>query len=196
MKQILLVAAFSAATVGTCSAQNFVDLAHAFDGGTGLKTDSYVGQSFTAGANANNITFNFYNGSDGPNAAGLGYLFSSAYTGTPDGLSTSDAGFLGLGKADFGKYYFDPSLTLQEGVKYFFYSNFNFAAGEIYGGYGAANGNLFYTTPADGVFMSGDGLYLNYQVDGLTVTPEPSAFLLLGSGLLGGVGMLRRKLVG
>lgn len=197
MKLLMLSAAVVTALPLTLQAQNFVDLAHAFYGNKDSTFD-YIGQSFVASATADQITFNFYNGSSAPIAQGTGYLFSQAYTGSPAALGSSAAGLLAEATADpdhfDGKYTFDPSFTLQQGVKYFFYEVSPAIGLDSSYGETLANSEGFFANSSTGDFASMPESF-NFQVDGITTTPEPSALLLLGSGLLGGVGMLGRRLV-
>jgi hypothetical protein len=152
------------------------------------------GQSFTpvAGGPFDTIVFNLYSSTGAPDAAGTGFLLSSAYSGTPGDLSSSTPGFLGSASASGGFYTFAPSLTLLSGTEYFFYENA--PLGSILG----ANiylGNSYYYSLDNSNYFSGAPNSINFTVTGnAIVTPEPSSLLLLGSGLLGLIGTARRKL--
>ncbi|HYL76386.1 MAG TPA: PEP-CTERM sorting domain-containing protein [Bryobacteraceae bacterium] len=94
-------------------------------GGGGLVGPEFVGQPFTtpSGGPWVNIKFNFYQDSGTVAAAkGTAYIFTSAYTGTPSGLSGSS--FLAAGPAIFGvSYNFAPSFMLQPNTQYFLYED-------------------------------------------------------------------------
>jgi hypothetical protein len=161
-------------------------------------TSSFVGydwgQSFTpvAGGPFDNIVFNLYSSTGAPDAAGTGFLLSSAYSGTPSALSSSTPGFLGSATASGGFYTFAPSLTLLSGTEYFFYENA--PLGSILG-VNLYAGNAYYYSLDNSAFFSGAPYSINFTVTGTaTVTPEPSSLLLLGSGMLGLIGTARRKL--
>lgn len=87
----------------------------------------YIGQSFTvvAPGPVNNVVFNFFRNAPPtiPQAAGIGYLFSAAYSGSPNGLAAATTNLLGTAVASASHYTFAPSLTLQPGVQYFFYAD-------------------------------------------------------------------------
>jgi hypothetical protein len=93
--QIVVAAAVFAASLSAHAS----DIAGA-SGGTATAGANYQGQSFTVTGSGlfDDITFNYYSASDTstPFAAGNGYLFAAPYTGTPGGLSSSDAGLLGM----------------------------------------------------------------------------------------------------
>jgi hypothetical protein len=152
------------------------------------------GQSFTpvAGGPFDNIVFNLYDSTGAPDAAGTGFLLSSAYSGTPSALSSSTPGFLGSATASGGFYAFAPSLTLLSGTEYFFYENA--PLGSILGN-NLFSGNSYFFSLDNSIYANGAPNSINFTVTGTaTVTPEPSSLLLLGSGMLGLVGTARRKL--
>lgn len=92
-------------------------------GGGSITGPAFFGQPFTtpSGGPWVNIKFNFFQDSGTVAAAnGTAYIFTSAYTGTPSGLSASS--FLAAGPAIFGvSYNFAPSFTLQPNTQYFLY---------------------------------------------------------------------------
>jgi hypothetical protein len=162
-------------------------------GGTGQAAQVYQGQSFTVAGSGtyDDITFNFYDLSGNPTAAGTGYLFSSSYSGTPNGLSTATANLLGTATSGGGEYTFAPALTLQAGATYYFYED---AAITLSGG---NPGPLtFYTySPTMVYFDNGTGAS-NFLVTGqqpTSVTPEPSSLALLLTGALSMAGAVRRR---
>ncbi len=152
------------------------------------------GQSFTpvAGGPFDNIVFNLYSSTGAPDAAGTGFLLSTAYAGTPSALSSSTLGFLGSATASGGFYAFAPSLTLLSGTEYFFYENA--PLGSILGN-NLFPGNSYYFSLDNSIYANGAPNSINFTVTGTaTVTPEPSSLLLLGPGMLGLIGTARRKL--
>lgn len=154
------------------------------------------GQSLTTpvGGPWGNIQFSWFNTSDGSRLAeGSLFLLSSAYTGTPSGLSPSTTGFIATGTVPgggVGSYYsFDSSVILQPNTQYFFYSNnrpggsgatgFN-GSGTYSGGirYGSGNGTDAFAA------RSGDYFFL---LEG-TQVPEATTTVSLGLALAGLVG--------
>jgi hypothetical protein len=168
---------------------------------TGTSTNAgaeFAGQSFTVvGAGSyDDITFNFFTfgQSPAPYAIGTGYLFSQAYTGTPAGLSSSDAGFLGSAAASGGMYDFNSSVVLQAGQQYFFYEDTLIPADTISGNVVYSGGSFYFTSSSSSDYNATTSA--NFLVTGqaFAATPEPSAFALLSTGILGLASVSRRRL--
>ncbi|MFN8608543.1 MAG: hypothetical protein U0931_13480 [Vulcanimicrobiota bacterium] len=87
----------------------------------------FWGQSFTvvSAGPVDHIVFNFFSdlAATVPQAAGTGYLFSAAYSGSPGGLAGTVTNLLGTAAAAGNHWTFNPSLTLQAGTQYFFYTD-------------------------------------------------------------------------
>jgi hypothetical protein len=159
--------------------------------------DFILGQSVTTpgGGPWNNITFNFYN-SSGAFATGNMYLLNQEYLGTPSALSSSTSGYLATGTATGGTaWVFDPSVTLQANIQYYFYmSSTNGTYIKISTDY--ADGNAYNATDTSSSYMYSVGSDVNFQLSG-----DPAPAPLPGAGLLsylvvgcGALTALRKKL--
>jgi PEP-CTERM motif len=152
-------------------------------------SSSFVGQSFTmpsSGGPWNDITFNFFSNvpATTPVAFGTAFLLDQVYLGTPSSLSSATPGFLAESTGITGGMYdFAAALTLDPGVTYFVYENAAISIHAITGGNSFAGGNAYAAFTAIDDFVP-QLVATNFAVSG-TVVPEPSALLMLVSGLLG-----------
>jgi PEP-CTERM motif-containing protein len=160
----------------------------------------YVGQSFSVFGSGSytNIVFNFFTPAGDPYALGTGYLFSTAYAGTPTGLSSA-AGYLGSAVSENSTYSFAPSVTLTAGNTYYFFEDSLVPQGSIAGG--PASSNLYYAAygPNElfGPGVSGTSNYLvmgSLVIESESPVPEPSTLVLLSSGTLATLVGLRRRI--
>jgi hypothetical protein len=165
---------------------------------TSLSNTYFYGQSFTAAAGGpfHDITFNFYDPSGLPSAVGVGFLLSQVYTGDPSSLNSSTPGFLGSANASGNLYSFADSLTLQGGTQYFFFENMKVPSITGVAPYGGGIG--YYSVDSSSNFLTSFS-NTNFTVTGDTgavppAAPEPSPFVLLGTGILGMARAARRKL--
>lgn len=96
-----------------------------------------------------------------------------------------------LGSGLFGYETFIPALSLDAGTQYFvsIANNFNQSAHWFWTSNGVGNGDGFSKLYADSSWAS-RGTDFDFQLTGV---PVPAAVWLFGSGLLGLVGMARRK---
>jgi hypothetical protein len=166
-----------------------------------ISAPNYLGEAFFVGGfgTFNDITFTFFTPTGADYAIGTGYLFSTPYTGTPTSLNSSDTGFLGSAAAAGGTYTFSPSLELTSGLLYYFYENGLAPAGVIGGAVpGPGDAEYLYSTGASTDFAAESVASADFLATGSpvsSVTPEPSSIVLLGSGILGIAGVVRRRFV-
>jgi hypothetical protein len=164
-------------------------------GATSSRFQFFWGQSFTTptGGPWSDVTFNFYDLTRTPYAAGTGYLFATAYSGTPANLGA--AGALAVsGVADGSVYRFGPSFRLRSGTQYFFYEDA--AMRLLGGGTGQIGGTSVFTQSGTGNFASAGGRNANFKVTGSVVAvPEPASWAMFVTGFasLGAISRRRRR---
>jgi hypothetical protein len=104
-------------------------------GSTG--TWNWAGQSvlIPSGGPFNNIGFNWYTLQGKATAFGALYVLKQEYLGTPGDLGPSTPGFLAKSESVANdQYVFAPSVTLESGVQYWFYTDTQGSfAGSFYG---------------------------------------------------------------
>ena len=197
MRLRLIMAVVSIMSASVCAHGD--TLASVTEGTTPIAISLYVGQSFSVFGSGtyNDINFNFYTPGETPYAIGIGYLFSAPYGGTPTGLSSAAPGYLGSAVAAGSTYRFDPSVILSAGNSYYFYEDALVPEGTIAGG--PASSNFYYAAYGPNeLFGPGVSGTSNFLVTGdLTVgsvapTPEPSSLVLLASGMVGSLTLLRQ----
>jgi hypothetical protein len=167
-----------------------------------LGGSGFEGHSFTTpgGTAYNNITWSWIS-SDQVTllAAGNLFLLTQEYLGTPNGLTSSTPGFVAQSTGIASSaYVFASGVTLSPSTQYWVYmggasslagggftfSN-PFAGGQAYEQFQSPNLNYFY---------NGATLDFNFVLSGTaTAAPEPSTWLLLGTGLAAVVARLQYK---
>ena len=144
----------------------------------------YAGQSMTvAGGPLNDIRFNWHDrdgaGRIHPVAFGTLYLLSQEYLGAPTDLSPSTPGFLARSiRVENNQYRFDASVTLQPGVKHWFYTDtmseqfsMDFRTDRYPGGdfYNVSSGRNYARYPAD---RAGEFVDANFTLQGRSLAPR------------------------
>jgi hypothetical protein len=157
-------------------------IAEVSSGVTGFS--GYAGQSITvAGGAFNNIRFNWQRrdgaGMIHPVAFGTLYLLTQEYLGAPAALSPSTPGFLTRStRVEDDQYRFDAGVTLQTGVKYWFYTDarsdlftMDFRRDTYPGGdfYNTSSGPNYAKYPAD---RAGEFVDANFTLQGRSLAPR------------------------
>ncbi len=192
--RLRLLSAFAAALFALVNVAH-ADVLASYTGGSGTNAGAFIGQSFTVMGKGsyNNIVFDFLNvNSQTAFATGTAYLLSTAYTGSPNALSTSTPGFLALAAASADAFSFAASLVLQTGSTYFLYTDKRSPTGSFTGGGAYSGGQDFLAVTAGGAYTA-QGVSSDFIVTGTAITPEPASWGLLLTGGMASVACLRRR---
>jgi len=71
---------------------------------------------------------------------------------------------------------------------------FNIGGGEVVDLWSIGDASGVGTGPIYGVAVAASNVALDYRRSGVSITPEPGTFVMLGSGIIGLAGILRRKI--
>ena len=162
-----------------------------------IPTPTAVGQSVTtpSGGPFDALTFNFFDSSRNPLAAGTLFVLDQEYLDTAGGLNGSTPGFVAASQNIVGgQYVFDPTVTLQGAKQYFFYANQKLAF--ISDARNPYSGGILYLPRNNDInnpfitFEPGDA---NFRLSGAAVVPEPSMMVFLAVSALTGAVFLRRR---
>ena len=148
--------------------------------------------SFASSSVANAASFNFTFSGSGLNARGTlattntlvgGYYTVTGLSGTQDGFAMS---LLGPGVFASNDNLFSPNSP------YFDFSGVSYVANGVdYNLFNNGAGVIRDCTSCNG--YSTDGTAVTFSATPAAATPEPGSLFLLGSGLLGGIPVMRRR---
>jgi hypothetical protein len=152
-------------------------------GSTG--TWNWAGQSvlIPSGGPFNNIKFNWYTMQGNATAFGALYILKQEYLGVPGNLGPSTPGFLAKSESTAdGQYVFAPSVTLESGVQYWFYTD---TQGSFAGSFYAS------VYPGGDMYVTGYPTYPFHKAGasgGVTgPTPPPGTYVDANFKLMGAV---------
>ena len=112
------------AVIAACAAPSHAEVIQEILHGDDVLTIA-LGQAIRiqSGPSWDHLSFNWFDGSGNPTAAGSLFLLDQQYLGTPDDLGSATPGFIAETRTiSGGVYYFEPNVQLSPGTLYYFYT--------------------------------------------------------------------------